>query len=161
MYKFYLLTGLLSPVFFRMLFVSLAFVVAGQLPAQAQSMLLPTAQLMVGPHAVNAEIAATENSRSFGLMQRQSLPPDHGMLFVFDDVGTPCFWMKNTPLPLSIAFINAEGVIVNIADMQPHSLDTHCPAGPVIYALEMQQGWFKDHQVQAGAKVANLPAANR
>lgn len=161
MFKFYPLTGLLSPVFFRTLFVSLTFGVIGQLPVQAQGMLLPTAQLMVGTHAVNAEVAATDDSRSFGLMQRQSLPPDHGMLFVFDEVGMPCFWMKNTLLPLSIAFIDAKGVIVNIADMQPHSLDSHCPVGPVIYALEMQQGWFKDHQVKAGAVVANLPGPNR
>ncbi len=90
-------------------------------------------------------------------MQRQSLPPNHGMLFVFEKIGMPCFWMKNTPLPLSIAFIDAQGIIVNIADMQAHSLDTHCPTGPVIYALEMEQGWFRRHQVKAGASVKNLP----
>ena len=125
--------------------------------AQAQAMLLPTAQIQLGPHTVQAEVAATESSRSFGLMNRQSLPPDHGMLFVFDSVGVTCFWMKNTPLPLSIAFIDPHGVIVNIADMQPHSLDSHCPVAPIAYALEMEQGWFKRHQIRAGTKVGQLP----
>ncbi len=120
-------------------------------------MLLPTAQIQVGPHTVQAEVAATDASRSYGLMNRASLPADHGMLFVFDALGTPCFWMKNTPLPLSIAFIDPRGVIVNIADMQPHSLDTHCPAAPIAFALEMEQGWFRRHQVKAGTLVSKLP----
>lgn len=120
-------------------------------------MLLPTAQLKIGTHTIQAEVAATDASRSYGLMNRASLPANHGMLFVFDNVGMPCFWMKNTPLPLSIAFMDTSGRIVNIADMQPHSLDTHCPAGPITYALEMEQGWFKHHQVKAGSVVTNLP----
>lgn len=156
MHKFYLLTGLLGPVFFRT-FVALASLGLMSAPATGQAMLLPTAQLIVGTHSVSAEIAATDESRSRGLMQRQALPRDQGMLFVFQEVGTPCFWMKNTPLALSIAFIDAQGVIVNIADMQPHSLDSHCPTAPVVYALEMEQGWFRQHQVKAGAAVKNLP----
>lgn len=122
-------------------------------------MLLPTTQLKVGPHTVWAEIAATQASRSYGLMNRSSLPEDHGMLFVFDTDEATCFWMKNTPLPLSIAFIDAQGVILNIADMQPHTTDTHCPAAPMRYALEMAQGWFADHGVRAGMKVSSLPVA--
>ncbi len=120
-------------------------------------MLLPTAQLQIGPHTVQAEVAATEASRSYGLMNRASLPPDHGMLFVFESVGMPCFWMKNTPLPLSIAFLDTSGRIVNIADMQPYSLDNHCPTGPIAYALEMEQGWFRQRQIKAGSVVTNLP----
>ncbi|WP_371743183.1 DUF192 domain-containing protein [Pollutimonas harenae] len=126
-------------------------------PVHAQGMLLPTTQIKVGPQTVQAEVAATDASRSYGLMNRQSLPTDHGMLFVFDSVGMPCFWMKNTPLPLSIAFIDAQGMIVNIADMQPHSLDTHCPAAAIVFALEMEQGWFKRHQIKAGMAVKQLP----
>lgn len=156
MHKSYRHTGLFSPVFFCCVLTLLALGLASG-PARAQAMLLPTAQLKVGPHAVQAEVAATEASRSYGLMNRNALPADHGMLFVFDAVGMPCFWMKNTPLPLSIAFIDAQGKIVNIADMQPHSLDTHCPQAPILYALEMQQGWFRQHLVKAGAAVANLP----
>lgn len=156
MYGFYPLTGPSGPVFFRRLLAAV-LIAAAPLWVQARSLLLPTAQLRVGTHAISAEIAKTEESRSLGLMHRVSLPPDHGMLFVFDEAGMPCFWMKNTPLPLSIAFIDEQGVIVNIADMQPHSLDSHCPAGPVIYALEMQQGWFRQNQVNPGAKVEHLP----
>jgi uncharacterized membrane protein (UPF0127 family) len=93
-----------------------------------------------------------------GLMHRTSLAPDHGMLFVFDKPATPCFWMKNTPLPLSIAFIDSAGVVVNIADMRPGSLDEHCPVAPVVYALEMEMGWFKERRIGPGVKVAQLPA---
>lgn len=123
----------------------------------AQQALLPTTQFEISGIQIQAEIAATDAARSLGLMNRHSLPDDHGMLFVFDQVGTPCFWMKNTPLPLSIAFIDTQGKITNIADMQPHSLDAHCPAAPIQYALEMEQGWFIRHQIGAGATVKNLP----
>src|SRR3546814_3344166 len=99
-------------------------------------MLLPTAQLSIGSHKIQAEVAATDASRANGLMNRASLPENHGMLFVFDGPTTTCFWMKNTPLPLSIAFIDSKGMIVNIADMQPHTLDPHCPKAPVTHALE-------------------------
>src|SRR3546814_16786033 len=88
--------------------------------AWAQTMLLPTAQLSIGSHKIQAEVAATDASRANGLMNRASLPENHGMLFVFDGPTTTCFWMKNTPLPLSIAFIDSKGMIVNIADLQPH-----------------------------------------
>jgi uncharacterized membrane protein (UPF0127 family) len=123
----------------------------------AQSMPLPQMRLSVGGHAVRAEIAATEASLRQGLMYRKSLAPDHGMLFVFEQAGPFCFWMKNTLVPLSIAFIASNGTIVNIADMQPQTETPHCPARPVLYALEMQQGWFARHRVSAGQKVADLP----
>ncbi|WP_233582666.1 DUF192 domain-containing protein [Candidimonas sp. SYP-B2681] len=130
------------------------------LSVNAQGMLLPTTQLTIGSHTANVEIAATDSSRSYGLMQRQSLPRDHGMLFVFDNAGMPCFWMKNTPLALSIAFIDAKGRIVNIADMRPHSLEEHCPTAPAVYALEMERGWFDRHKIKAGATVSNLPKSS-
>lgn len=120
-------------------------------------MLLPTTELTVGREPIHAEVAATEASRQRGLMYRHLLPPDQGMLFVFDEPAVQCFWMKNTPLPLSIAFIDARGAIVNITDMQAQSTDIHCPAGPVRYALEMRQGWFAEHQIQVGAPVTGLP----
>jgi len=121
-------------------------------------MLLPTAELSVGGTPVHAEVAATPASRNLGLMFRQSLPVDHGMLFVFEADVQQCFWMKNTPLPLSIAFIDAGGRIVNIRDMQPLSEASHCPIAPIRYALEMQQGWFGMNGVQAGQAVRGLPA---
>ncbi|OWT53482.1 DUF192 domain-containing protein [Candidimonas nitroreducens] len=131
---------------------------AGAAVAQApRDMHLPQMRLAVGGHAVQAEIAATEASQSQGLMYRKSLAPDHGMLFVFEQAGPFCFWMKNTLVPLSIAFISGNGTIVNIADMQPQTETPHCPAQPVLYALEMQQGWFARHRVHAGQKVADLP----
>ncbi|MFC0659692.1 DUF192 domain-containing protein [Eoetvoesiella caeni] len=125
--------------------------------AGAQAMLLPTVDISVDGHAVNAEIAATEASRAHGLMNRKSLPPDHGMIFVFERTDMHCFWMKNTPLPLSIAFIDDDGTIANIADMQPFDETSHCPVRPVRYALEMAQGWFKSHSIEAPAKVSGLP----
>lgn len=125
--------------------------------AGAQAMLLPTAELFVDGHAVNAEIAATEASRASGLMNRKSLPPNHGMIFIFEHNDVHCFWMKNTPLPLSIAFIDDKGTIVNIADMQPFDETSHCPVKPVRYALEMAQGWFKSHNIKAPAQISGLP----
>ncbi len=94
-------------------------------------------------------------------MGREKLLADHGMLFVFPGETTTCFWMRNTPLPLSIAFINAEGRIVNIADMQPMTETSHCPLAPIVYALEMQQGWFKDNGIKPGEQVQGLPSATR
>lgn len=126
--------------------------------AHAQAMLLPTTQLVIKNHIVQAEIAATDASRAYGLMNRASLPESHGMLFVYDRPSAMCFWMKNTPLPLSIAFIDASGRIVTIADMQPLSLDSHCPTEPALYALEMEQGWFAQREIRVGEPVMGLPA---
>jgi uncharacterized membrane protein (UPF0127 family) len=94
-------------------------------------------------------------------MFRDQMAPDAGMLFDFGVETTSGFWMQNTILPLSIAFIKADGTIINIADMQPNSLATHCPARPILYALEMQQGWFRDHRVKAGTRLQNLPSPQR
>ena len=118
---------------------------------------LPVLQLRVGTKAITAEVAADDASRSQGLMFRKALPPDHGMLFVFPEAGQYCFWMKNTPLPLTIAFIDATGRIINLADMQALSLDTHCALAPALYALEMEQGWFHRHQLRPGIEIRGLP----
>jgi len=126
-------------------------------PAPAQARLLPTTSLALGAATVHAEIAATPENRNRGLMFRESLPPDHGMLFVFEQETTQCFWMKNTPLPLTIAFIDAQGRIINMRDMQPYSEANHCPAGPMRYALEMPQGWFLQYGIKAGEQVKGLP----
>ncbi|HEY9571961.1 MAG TPA: DUF192 domain-containing protein [Pusillimonas sp.] len=115
------------------------------------------ATLTIGHHKVNAEIAATDATREHGLMGRKALAPDHGMLFVFDQAAAQCFWMKNTPLPLSIAFITTGGSILSIAMMEPFSEAVHCPPGPILYALEMQQGWFTRAGIRPGAAVGGLP----
>jgi uncharacterized protein len=119
---------------------------------------LPRATLTIRFFEVTAEVAATPADRARGLMGRQSLPVNHGMIFVFESAERQCFWMKNTPLPLSIAFIDDSGAIVNIADMQPFSEAPHCSARPVRYALEMEQGWFKKRGVLVGDTVA-IPAS--
>lgn len=120
---------------------------------------LPSVHLRVAGHAITAEVARTPEQRETGLMERRSLPPDHGMLFVFRRDQDVCMWMKNTYLALSVAFIDARGRIVNVADMQPQTLDTHCAAGAVRYALEMPLGWFAEHHAGAGAAVRDLPAS--
>lgn len=102
-------------------------------------------------HLIRAEVADSHETRMAGLMHRQNLALNSGMLFVFDRKDKHCFWMKNTPLPLSIAFITQEGKIVTIKHMSPNSEQTHCPSEPVSYALEMAQGWFKTKGVKVGS----------
>ncbi len=112
--------------------------------------------LHAGPHTIHAEVAATPEQREHGLMRRANLCADCGMLFVFPAPGRHSFWMKNTPLPLSIAFIAADGRVLNIEDMQPETLDVHTAAGNALYSLEMPQGWFTRHQVKAGDAITGL-----
>lgn len=119
---------------------------------------LPTTRLTAGMHVVTAEVADSPGSRMIGMMHRVSTPPNHGMLFVFEDRQAHCFWMRNTPLPLSIAFLDDDGTIVNIADMAPKSDDSHCPERPIRYALEMEKGWFAKKGIKAGSRIAGLPA---
>lgn len=111
------------------------------------------ANLRIGPHIVKAEIAATPESRMRGLMQRSSLCAQCGMLFVFPAAGRHGFWMKDTPLPLSIAFIAPDGSIINIEEMQPHAIERHYAKNKALYALEMNGGWFARHGIKAGDRV--------
>jgi len=122
----------------------------------SQAQRLPVVKLNIGSHTLSAEVAATAESRRYGLMHRQQLPDNHGMLFVFDHDDTYCFWMRNTPLPLSIAFIAHDGAIINLADMAPNTTDSHCALEPVRYALEMEQGWFAQHGIGSGDYIRNL-----
>jgi len=147
---------------FAMLF---ALLVAGPAAAQAvgptasQSPQLPTVKLNFGIHLVTAELADNDASRMRGLMFRERLAPNHGMLFVFEARAVHCMWMRNTLIPLSVAFIDDDGSIVNIEDMQPKTETSHCAARPVRYALEMDKGWFAQRGLKAGAKMSGLPAA--
>lgn len=125
--------------------------------AQTPQTGLPVTQLSAGIHVIRAEVADTEATRRVGLMHRQSLPGNGGMLFVFESPDLQCFWMRSTLLPLSIAFIADDGSIVNIADMAPQTDDAHCSARPVRYALEMSQGWFEAHGIQPGNRIDGLP----
>jgi uncharacterized membrane protein (UPF0127 family) len=127
--------------------------------ACAQNQQFGSAQLSAGMHQIHAEVAASGPQREQGLMFREKMPNNAGMVFVFDAPATQCMWMKNTLLPLSVAFIDAEGRIVNIEDMQPQTLDSHCSkkAVPVRYALEMNLGWFKQKNIKPGTVIGNLP----
>jgi uncharacterized membrane protein (UPF0127 family) len=117
---------------------------------------LPQVQLTAGMHVVRAELAADFTSRMQGLMFRESLGPNAGMLFVFDEISTHCMWMKNTLIPLSVAFVDAAGSIVSISDMQPHSEQSHCAAKPARFALEMTKGWFAQRGIKPGTKLGGL-----
>jgi uncharacterized protein len=116
-----------------------------------------TAQIKVGPHPLRVEIAATDPEREKGLMFRRSLGANDGMLFIFEQPAYHSMWMKNTLIPLSVAFVDGEGVILNILDMEPQTLDTHMSAGPSIYAIETNKGWFAQKKIKAGDKVTGLP----
>ncbi|VVD63550.1 signal peptide protein [Pandoraea capi] len=117
----------------------------------------PTVQLSAGMYLIKAEVAANEHDREQGLMYRTSMPANAGMLFVFEQSAGHCFWMKNTNLPLSIAFLADDGTIVNIEDMAPQTEDNHCPRAAVRYALEMNLGWFKSKNLKPGSKISGLP----
>ncbi len=129
------------------------------LAVEAGAAELSTTVLTINQHNLTAEIARTPDERSTGLMNRFSLKPDHGMLFVFERTEPLAFWMKNTFVPLSIAFIAEDGRIINIEDMAPQTEDTHLSKGPARYALEMKKGWFAEKGIGPGAVVKGLPAA--
>lgn len=118
---------------------------------------LPTIALTVGIHVVQAEAATTVAQRSKGLMMRPTMPINAGMVFTFEDKGTHCMWMRNTLLPLSVAFIDDDGSIINIEDMAPQTDDSHCALRPVRYALEMNKGWFAKRGIRPGMKIGGLP----
>lgn len=118
---------------------------------------LPTTRLTIGAHTITVEVAANDLQRATGLMHRFSLGPDSGMLFVFDAPSRRSFWMRNVHFPLSIAFIDANGGIVNIEDMAPHDDRSTWSAAPVLYALEMRKGWFAQKGIGPGARVQGLP----
>jgi uncharacterized membrane protein (UPF0127 family) len=136
-----------------MLLAAVAF--ASSVAAQS----LTTIELTIKGHRATAEIAATEGARTVGLMHRFSLRPDHGMLFVFDAPQPLSFWMKDTYVPLSIAFIGADGQILNIEDMAPQTQRTHDSRGPAVFALEMKKGWFAQFGIAAGDRVEGLQRA--
>ena len=127
--------------------------------ATAASAAPPQIELTVGQRTVSVEVAATGDTRATGLMHRRILPENNGMLFVFPAPGMHAFWMMNTHIPLSIAFIDDEGTIVNIENMQPHTQNSHPPKRPVRYALEMNQGWFAKHGIRVGARIKGLDRA--
>jgi len=118
---------------------------------------LPRVKLSAGMHLIDAQVAATIEQRSTGLMFRRDMPQSEGMLFVFEQATVQCFWMKNTLLPLTAAFVANDGTIVNLADMKPRTTESHCSKEPVRYVLEMNQGWFGKKGIKAGFKLGGQP----
>jgi uncharacterized protein len=117
----------------------------------------PVVSLNAGIHVIKAEVAARDAERQQGLMYREKMGPNEGMVFLFGEPAGVCMWMKNTLIPLSVAFLDDNGKIVNIEDMQPHSTESHCARKPVRYALEMNQGWFKQKNIKPGMAIEGLP----
>ncbi len=134
----------------------LAAVAVAGAAAQEPQTSLPRVRLAAGMHQIDAQVASTTEQRMIGLMHRKEMPQHEGMLFVFEYPSQQCFWMKNTLLPLSVAFIDADGKIVNIEDMQPQTLDSHCSTKPVKYALEMNLGWFAKRGIKPGMTIGGL-----
>jgi uncharacterized membrane protein (UPF0127 family) len=139
----------------RFAFLILAWLYGAAAMAQPQPP-LPATDLTAGMHRIRAEVANDMGSRMQGLMFRRSMAQNSGMVFVFDENAPHCMWMKNTLIPLSVAFIDEAGVIINIADMQPQNEQSHCAARPARYALEMNKGWFEQRGVKPGAKLGGL-----
>lgn len=139
--------------------LALLALAAALIPAAAQDaqMNLPRVTLSAGMHQIDAQVAQTPEQRATGLMHRQQMPQHEGMLFIFDQPSVQCFWMKDTLLPLSIAFVADDGTVVNLDEMKPQTLDSHCSGKPVRYVLEMNRGWFAKKGIKPGFRLAGKP----
>jgi hypothetical protein len=142
----------------QFLFSAVTIAVAALIPVGASAE-LPQLELNAGIHVIRAEVANTFPARGRGLMQRDHLEPNQGMLFVFDDVNLHCMWMKNTLIRLSVAFLDEKGAIINIAEMAPQTEISHCASRPARFALEMNQGWFAKKGLMAGTRIQGIERA--
>jgi uncharacterized membrane protein (UPF0127 family) len=120
---------------------------------------LPIIPLTAGMHVIQAEVATNKAEHQQGLMYREKMGPNEGMVFLFPAPAGVCMWMKNTYIPLSVAFMDEKGKIINIEDMAPQTTDSHCAKNPVRYALEMNKGWFKQKNIKPGSVIGGLPPA--
>lgn len=136
-------------------------VIASLLVANAAALAQQPAslELSAGIYRIEAEVANTQTGRMIGLMRREYLPPQRGMLFVFDADAYHCMWMKNTLIPLSVAFLDEQGRIINVEEMQAQTEDNHCAARPARFALEMNAGWFRQHGIGAGFAISGIERA--
>ena len=135
----------------------LAFINLSAVAQESPQTNLPRLKLQAGMYQIDAQVAQTPDQRSTGLMFRTEMPAHEGMLFVFEQASTQCFWMKNTLLPLTAAFVADDGTVVNLADMKPQTTDSHCSSKPVRYVLEMHQGWFAKKGFKAGMRLGGSP----
>jgi uncharacterized membrane protein (UPF0127 family) len=143
---------------YTFLFSILAFLAASASPAQE----LPQTNLQrivlgAGIHQIDTQLALTPEQHTIGLMYRKEMPQSEGMLFVFQSPSRQCFWMKNTSIPLTAAFVADDGTIVNLEDMKAQTTESHCSLKPVRYVLEMNQGWFIRKGLKAGTKLSGVP----
>lgn len=138
--------------------ICLLTLASGLAQAQPQPQMdLPRVALGAGMHRIDAQLAVAPEQRQIGLMFRAEMPQHEGMLFVFEEQAKQCFWMKNTLLPLTAAFVADDGTIVNLADMQPQTTDSHCSRSPVRFVLEMNKGWFAKRAINAGFRLTGQP----
>jgi uncharacterized membrane protein (UPF0127 family) len=137
--------------------LSVALLVSSNLTFAQVNASLPTVELKTGIYRIQAEVADTPERRQVGLMNRSSMPVNSGMLFIFEEKAGHCFWMFNTKIPLSIAFIADDGKIVNIEEMQAGTTNNHCPKAAVRYALEMNKQWFSERVISPGSVISGLP----
>jgi uncharacterized membrane protein (UPF0127 family) len=128
-------------------------------PGAKQPSEFPRTKLTVGMFVIDAAVAANDADREQGLMYRSQLAPNEGMLFVFNENAVHCFWMKNTLIPLSIAFMRADGTITDIDEMDAETTNNHCPRNNGVYALEMSKNWFESKGIKPGMVMQGLPAA--
>ena len=142
----------------RLLATLAALLLLAAAPAAAQ---LPRLELTAGFHRIEAEVAADPNSRQQGLMHRRTMETNDGMLFVFTLDERHCMWMRNTLLPLAVAFLDLDGRVINIEEMKPQTEINHCAAKPASYALEMNAGWFAQRGIKPGQKIGGIDRAPR
>ena len=148
------------PALFRAVVCAAALALSSAwVAAQDGPQKLPAIRLSAGMHVLQVEVAKTPEEHQIGLMFRKTMPTNDGMLFIFDRPGQQCFWMKNTLLPLSVAFVSDDGSISNIENMAPQTLDSHCSTKEVRYVLEMNDGWFAKRGIKAGMKLKGAPFA--
>ncbi len=140
-------------VLLTLLFSTWAFTASAQDTPQTN---LPRIKLQAGMYQIDTQVAQTEAQRQTGLMFRKEMPQHEGMLFVFEQPATQCFWMKNTLLPLTAAFLADDGTIINLVDMKPQTTDSHCSEKPVRFVLEMNQGWFAKKGLKTGSRLSGV-----
>ena len=142
--------------FFSRVALLAASLMQASIPIQAQEapqLNLQRTRLSAGMHMIDAQVALTSDERQIGLMRRKEMPQHEGMIFIFEQSAQQCFWMKNTLLPLTAAFVADDGTIVNLADMKPETTESHCSTQPVRYVLEMNKGWFARKGIKPGSKL--------
>ena len=144
--------------FWIRVFATFLLITAGTVSAdESPQMNLQRITLTAGIHQIDTQVALTQNQHAVGLMYRDEMPMNEGMLFVFEQPTVQCFWMKNTRIALTAAFVADDGTIVNLENMKPQTTESHCSTKPVRYVLEMNQGWFAKKGVKPGSKLSGKP----